>query len=144
MAGNVMEHSLERDMKDAPWFVAKVRASESYAQNVYAALCNNDFQKLEVVSVLKDQVWGCSWRYAGGLVANLRCEGDYMDWYCSGIRNTGLYGEDDLTASVSEEQLAYMATTSKFVAESVVTEEVREDLKQLGWVVVEDCYDDGI
>ena len=139
-----MEPNLERDMKDAAWFVAKVRASESYAQNVYAALCNNDFQKLEVLPVLRDQVWGCSWRYAGGLVANLRCEGDYMDWYCSGIRNTGLYNEDDLTMTLSEEQMAYMAITSKFVAESVITEEVREDLKQLGWVVVEDCYDDGI
>jgi len=139
-----MEPSLERDMKDAAWFVAKVRASESYAQNVYAALCNNDFQKLEVVPVLKDQIWGCSWRYAGGLVANLRCEGDYLDWYCSGISNTGLYSEDDLTMTLSEEQMAHMVTTSKYVAESVITQEVREDLKQLGWVVVEDCYDDGI
>jgi hypothetical protein len=137
-----MEPNLERDMKDAAWFVAKVRASESYAQNVYAALCNNDFQKLEVVSVLKDQIWGCSWRYAGGLVANLRCEGDYLDWYCSGIRNTGLYGEDDLTAPVSEEQMAYMVITSKFVAESVITQEVREDFKQLGWIALENNSDD--
>lgn len=137
-----MEPNLERDMKDAAWFVAKVRASESYAQNVYAALCNNDFQKLEVVSVLKDQIWGCSWRYAGGLVANLRCEGDYLDWYCSGIRNTGLYGEDDLTAPVSEEQMAYMVITNKFVAESVITQEVREDFKQLGWIALENNSDD--
>ena len=100
-----MEPSLERDMKDAAWFVEKVRASESYAQNVYAALCNNAFQKLELMPVLKDEVWSCSWRYSGGLVADIRCEGDYMDWYCSGIS---------------------------------------EDLKQLGWVVVEDYYNDGI
>ena len=40
--------------------------------------------------------------------------------------------------------MAHMVTTSKYVAESVITQEVREDLKQLGWVVVEDCYDDGI
>ncbi len=137
-----MEHNLERDMKDAAWFVAKVRASESYAQNVYAALCNNDFQKLEVMPILKDQIWGCSWRYAGGLVASLRCEGDYLDWYCSGIRDTGLYSEDGLTTPLSEEQMTYMAVTSKFVAESVITHEVREDFKQLGWVVVEDCHND--
>ena len=139
-----MEHNLERDMKDAAWFVAKVRASESYAQNVYAALCNNAFQKLEVLPVLRDDIWSCSWRSAGGIVADIRCEGDYMDWYCSGIRDTGLYYEDGLTTPLSEEQMTNMAVTSKFVAESVITQEVREDLKQLGWVVVEDCFDDGI
>ncbi len=139
-----MEHSLERDMKDAAWFVDKVRASQSYAQNVYAALCNNAFQKLELMPVLKDEIWSCSWRYAGGLVAQIRCEGDYMDWYCSGIRDTGLYNEDDITMPLSEEQMTYMETTKKFVAESVITGEIREDFEQLGWVEVADYYDDDI
>lgn len=114
-----MEHSLERDMKDAAWFVAKVRDSESYAQNVYAALCNNAFQKLELMPVLKDEVWSCTWRYAGGLVAAIRCEGDYMDWYCSGIQ----------------------AEIPGYVGEQTITDELREDIKQLGWVEVEDYYD---
>ena len=139
-----MQHSLERDMKDAAWFVDKVRASESYAQNVYAALCNNAFQKLELMPVLKDEVWSCTWRYSGGIVAAIRCEGDYMDWYCSGIKDMGLYNEDDMTMPLSEEQMTYMETTKKFVAESVVTEEIREDLKQLGWVVADGYYDDDI
>ena len=127
-----MVPSLERDMKDAAWFVEKVRASESYAQNVYAALCNNAFQKLELMPVLKDEVWSCSWRYSGGLVADIRCEGDYMDWYCSGIR-----GGD-------EPDVYQQPFTNQYVSESTVTEEVSEDLKQLGWVVVEDYYNDGI
>lgn len=137
-----MEHNLERDMKDAKWFVDKVRTSESYAQNLYAALCNNAFQKTEVVSILKDEVWSCTWRYAGGIIADIRCEGDYMDWYCSGIGDTGLYNEDGLTMELSEEQLADMAMIAKFVPESIITEEIREDLEQLGWVVVpyEDSY----
>jgi len=137
-----MEYNFERDMKDARWFVEKVRASESYAQNLYAALCNNAFQKLELMSVLKDETWSCTWRYAGGIVADIRCEGDYMDWYCSGIRDTGLYNEDGLTMELSEEQLANMAMIAKFVPESIITEEIREDFKQLGWVVVpyEDYY----
>ena len=139
-----MENSLERDMKHASWFVDKVRASESYSQNVYAALCNNAFQKLEVMPVLKDEVWSCTWRYAGGLVADIRCQGDYMDWYCSGIRYMGLYNEDEITTPLSEEQMTYLETTKNFVAESVVTEEIREDFKQLGWVVVDGHYDDDI
>ena len=125
--GRLMEHNLERDMKDARWFVDKVRASESYAQNVYAALCNNAFQKLEFMPVLKDETWSCSWRSAGGLVADLRCEGDYMDWYCSGIWN-------------SDEAV----NRQGFMHESQIADEVREDLKQLGWVVVEDYYNDDL
>lgn len=139
-----MEHNLERDMKDAAWFVAKVRNSESYAQNLYAALCNNAFRKLEVMPILREEVWSCTWRYAGGMVADLRCEGDYMDWYCSGIRDTGLYDEDGFTAPLTEEQLAQMAVTSRFVNESIITEEIRTDLQQLGWIVVEDYYNDDI
>ena len=123
-----MDHNLERDMKDARWFVDKVRATESYAQNVYAALCNNAFQKLEVIPVLTDQTWSCTWRYAGGLIADIRCEGDYMDWYCSGMGFVGDEGHLE----------------SGFVHEQQITDEVREDFKQLGWVVVEDYYDDDL
>lgn len=139
-----MKPNLEQDMQDTKWFVDKVRSTQSYAQNLYAALCNNAFQKLELMPVLKDEVWSCTWRYAGGIVAKLRCEGDYLDWYCSGIRDTGLYNEDSLTMPLTEEQMAYMEITKKFVAESIITEEIRQDLKELGWVVVENYYNDGI
>lgn len=131
-----MNHSLERDMKDTRWFVDKVRASESYAQNLYAALCNNAFQKLELMPVLKNEIWSCTWRSAGGIVADIRCEGDYMDWYCSGIHDTGVYNEDGLTMDLTEEQLAHMTNVGQFVAESIITEEIRKDLEQLGWMVV--------
>lgn len=122
--GCMMDHNLERDMKDARWFVDKVRASESYSQNLYAALCNNAFQKVEVIPILKDEVWSCTWRYAGGIVADIRCEGDYMDYYCSGMRD---YKNND-----------------DFVGEGYITDEIREDLKQLGWQVVEDYYNKDI
>ena len=115
-----MKPNLERDMKDTKWFVDKVRDSESYAQNVYAALCNNSFQKLEVIPVLTDQTWSCTWRYAGGLVADIRCQGDYMDWYCSGMGFVGDEGHLE----------------QGFVHESHITDEVQMDLKQLGWIVV--------
>ena len=125
------DNNLERDMKDAKWFVDKVRATETYAQNVYAALCNNAFQKLEVVPVLRDEVWSCSWRYSGGIVADIRCEGDYLDWYCSGIGPQG-NGNGDIDG------------TKGYVGEGTVTDEIGDDLKQLGWIVLEDYYDDPI
>ena len=115
------------DMLAADWFVAKVRASKSYAQNLYAALCNNDFQKHEVWPMLKDETWSVSWRGAGSLVADLRNEGDYMDWYCSFQRLPATYDEKE-----GEE---YMAR-KQYVSESTVTDEIREDLGRLGWLVL--------
>ena len=115
------------DMQAAAWFVAKMRDSESYAQNLYAALCNNDFQKHEVWPMLKDETWSVSWRGAGSLVADLRNEGDYMDWYCSFQRLPATYDEKE-----GEE---YMAR-KHYVSEGTVTDEIREDLGRLGWLVI--------
>lgn len=116
------KNNLEYDLRSTEWICAKVKQDEHYAQNLYAAMCNNTFQKLDVVPILKSEKWHCSWRYAGGIVADMREEGDYIDWYCSGIR-------DDYEGETTEK---------KYVSESVVTDEIREDLKQLGWVVVTD------
>ena len=115
------------DMRATAWFVGKVRASESYAQNLYAALCNNDFQKHAVWPMLKNDTWSVSWRGAGSLVAELRDQGDYMDWYCSGMGLLATYDE--------KEGQEYMAR-KQYVSESTVTEEIREDLGHLGWLVV--------
>ena len=89
------------------------------------------FQKLDVVPILKDQRWSCSWRSAGGIVADMREQGDYIDWYCSGIggRDTG-YGLDSHTPDLDPDGRTY-------VPEGEVTEEIREDLKKLGWIPVE-------
>jgi hypothetical protein len=81
------KNNMEFDLRSTDWMVSKVRDSEEYAQNLYAAMCNNDFQKLEVIPILTNNTWSVSWRSAGGIVAHMRQEGDYMDWYCSGIRN---------------------------------------------------------
>ena len=110
--------NLEYDLRSTEWICSKVRESQSYAQNLYAAMCNNDFQKLDVMPILRDQRWSCSWRSAGGIVADMRQEGDYIDWYCSGIMQEGHYIEGH-------------------VPESIVTDEIREDLKKLGWIVVD-------
>ena len=81
------KNNMEYDLLTTDWILEKVRNSESYAQNLYAAMCNNGFIKLEVLPILKEEEWSASWRYAGGIIADMRQEGDYIDWYCSGIRN---------------------------------------------------------
>lgn len=107
--------NMEYDLLTTDWILAKTRASDAYAQNLYAAMCNNDFIKREMWPLLKEQKWSCSWRYAGGIIADMRQEGDYIDWYCSGIRENYDGG---------------------YVAEGVVTEEIEKDLYELGWIVI--------
>jgi len=131
------KNNMEYDLRSTDWILDKVRASEVYAQNLYAAMCNNEFQKLDVMPILKDEKWSCSWRYAGGIIADMRQSGDYIDWYCSGIKGN-MYNDSDV--ELTEEMQQRLTITEQFVGESYVTEEIRSDLKRLGWIVVD--YDD--
>lgn len=78
------KNNLEYDLRTNEYIINKVRTSKDYGQSLYAALCNNEFIKHEMWQILKDETWSCSWRYAGGILADMLEEGDYMDWYCSG------------------------------------------------------------
>ena len=129
------KYNMEYDLRSTDWIVAKVRGSEAYAQNLYAAMCNREFQRNEVWPLLKNQHWSCSWRYAGGIVADMRGEGDYIDWYCSGIQGMDDDQFQDLDA---ESKQRYLYMKNNFVGESVVTDEIRLDLEKLGWLVVDE------
>lgn len=118
--------NMEWDLLTTDWILEKVRANKAYAQNLYAAMCNNDFIKLDVIPILTEKKWGCSWRYAGGIVADMRQEGDYIDWYCSGIRD---YSRDEADPNFYE---------GGYVPEGKITKEIREDLQNLGWAVAPD------
>lgn len=126
--------NLEYDLRTCNWILEKVRASKSYAQNLYAAMCNCEFQKLAVVPILKEEHWSCSWRHAGGIIADMRQEGDYIDWYCSGIRED--VSDADIAKLAPAEQKAYRTIYSKYVPEGHVTPEIKEDLQKLGWAVL--------
>ena len=123
-------NNLEYDLRSTEWICDKAKANNDYAQNIYAALCNNNFLKLEVVPILKNDTWSCSWRYSGGIVADMRGEGDYIDWYCSGIGNHEAgFGLDGYEPTPDPDGRDY-------VPEGHVTDEIREDLKKLGWFPV--------
>lgn len=78
------KNNLEYDLRTNEYIINKVRSSKDYGQKLYAALCNNEFIKREMWQLLKEETWSCSWRHAGGILADILEEGDYMDWYCSG------------------------------------------------------------
>ena len=134
------QDNLEWDLRTCTRMLEKVRASNAYAQNLYAAMCNQSFIKNELLPVLKNQRWSCSWRYAGGIIADMREQGDYMDWYCSGIRGESLPEEELQTLTL--EQQEYYVQSTLFVSEGVVTDEIRADLFALGWCVVPDGCDE--
>jgi hypothetical protein len=127
--------NMEYDLRSTDWILAKVRASDNYAQNLYAALCNNDFQHNDVWPILSEKTWSCSWRYAGGVIAEMQQKGDYIDWYCSGIVNEA--SDEEYRQMTKEQQEAYLNCKNNFVSESVVTDEIREDLLKLGWIVLD-------
>jgi hypothetical protein len=131
------KNNMEFDMRTSDWMVAKVCESRVYAQNLYAALCNNTFQKQDVWTILKDHVWACTWRSAGGIVANMRGEGDYIDWYCSGIRDTATLEQAEWNMLTLEQQ-TFHRESQAHVGEGMVTDEIREDLTRLAWTVVTD------
>ena len=118
------ENNMEYDLLTTDWILAKARAADAYAQNLYAALCNNEFQRQDVMPILRDQRWSCTWRYAGGIIADMRKRGDYIDWYCSGIGSGLGNGDED--------------GTKGYVSEGAVTDEIRRDLARLGWRVCDD------
>ena len=114
------QYNMEYDLRSTKWICDKVKASDSYAQNLYAAMCNMQFVKNEVWPLIKDQRWSASWRSAGGIVANMREQGDYIDWYCSGIGEGLGNGDKD--------------GNKGYVPEGTVTDEIQEDLFRLGWI----------
>lgn len=111
-------NNMEYDLRASEELCNKVKHSDTYAQNLYAAMCNMEWRKRELWPEMKEENWGCSWRSAGGIIADMREDGDYIDWYCSGIGG-GLTMED--------------GRPSGYVPEGQVTEEIELDLNRLGW-----------
>jgi len=109
--------SLEYALRTSDTLCDKV-VNDTYAQNLYAALCNNDFIKDGITCFY-------SWRAAGRIVANMREQGDYFDWYCSGI----IPDEDTNISKETKERF------KNYVSEGLVTSEVKSDIESLGWKI---------
>jgi hypothetical protein len=132
--------NLEHDLKTSDQIRTKAR-DLVYVQHLYAALCNNQFQRRDFWPVLSDQKWSCSWRYAGGIAADLLGKGDYIDWYCSGIGLQRPFDNADQLDSVDLElldaaQLLEYQLAQQYVEEGTITEEVAADLAALNWYSV--------
>jgi hypothetical protein len=108
---------LEQDLFASEYIRNKAHGNDVYCQHLYATLCNNEFIKANVLSILAAEHWGCSWRHAGGIAASLHdatFNGDYMRYYVSSF-----------------------ADSVDYITEGMIDEEIREDLKKIGWYLVE-------
>jgi hypothetical protein len=132
---NWQKDNMEYDLRSTQWIVDKVKGDDVYAQNLYAAMCNRDFTKNDVWPILTEKRWSCSWRHAGGIVADMLEKGDYIDWYCSGIKNSP--SEEEI-AKFNDVQKQQYLQLQAYVGEGMVTDEIREDLLKLGWIVLDD------
>jgi len=96
--------SLEWDLGET--WIRKKMDDFKYAENVYNAICNTQWQHVET-----NEIFHCSWRHAGDIVARNRRYGEcYMDFYCSGN-------------------------------EGVIDPEIVTDFAKLGWLCVEEASD---
>ena len=109
--------NLELDLRRAAAVIDRIRHEDVYAQNWYAALCNNDYAPKDVWGILSNVVWSCSWRYAAEMISDIREDESHRDWYGSG---SGFHGID----------------FCGFVEESYVTEEIESDINDLGWILI--------
>ena len=109
--------NLELDLRAEPLVVNKVRCERTYAQNLYAALCNNDFAPKNTWAILKDLRWNCTWYDAATIVSEIR-EEDRFQWFRSGPR------------------FQEYADPSGYVDEGYITEEIEYDLDQIGWMAL--------
>lgn len=75
----IVEHG-EQDFEHALREAVGGRVGDrAFAGRLYSALCNVEWRHDD------GSRYSCSWRSAGGLVAEMRGEGeDYMDFYCGG------------------------------------------------------------
>ena len=120
------KNNMEYDLRSSKELCDKVKQSDNYAQNLYAAMCNMTWQSREFWQEMKGETWSASWRHAGGIVADMQEKGDYIDWYCSGIGNEELgNGLDGTIPDITDGR--------DYVPEGVVTEEIELDLNRLGW-----------
>jgi hypothetical protein len=129
--------NMEYDLRSTQWIIDKVKGDDVYAQNLYASMCNRDFTKNDVWPILTEKRWSCSWRHAGGIIADMKEKGDYIDWYCSGIKNNENLDDEQFSELTKEQQEFYLKMKA-YVGEGMVTDEIREDLLKLGWIVLDD------
>ena len=59
-------------------FINEIKSSDDFCEDLWSSMANVEWLNKD------GSEFSCTFRYAGGLIADIREEGSYMDWYCSG------------------------------------------------------------
>jgi hypothetical protein len=108
--------NLEADIYSSEYIKDKAYKNDIYCQHLYATLCNNEFVYGNMLNIVSNTHWSCSWRHAGGIAANLYenlYTGDYMRYYTTSL-----------------------ADNLDYITEGMVDEEIRFDLQKINWYIV--------
>lgn len=101
-------HSLESHIYRNKEIQEKIQ-DEAFAGKLYASLCNMQWRYKA-----DPDVWACTWRYAGGMVANLRDQDeDYIDFYGSGNEGTIDSEIGELFTAMGWQAVPYEKTNSE-------------------------------
>lgn len=96
----------------------------NYCQRLYAALGNNIIVRHNAADIIAQNYVKYSWRASASLVAKFRSraiKSDYTDFYIAG------YNIDELNAFNHNMPLA----------EGIISDDIRADLLELGWLITE-------
>ena len=107
--------------------LSKIRNYEKYAQNMYAALCNNIFQQINIIEMLKGTTWDIGSCIGAAQLIKRLSDGKYREMYCSGFGMPS----NELGDMHHEERLAHFDLG--YVCEGTITPEITEDLFRIGW-----------
>ena len=121
--GLISDNAVQADLWAQPAICKRIGTDEVFAQHVYAAFCNQKFIRVDG-SAPETEPWACSWRKAAEIIATIRNEfynktenpdiiETYTHWYCSG-----------------------MGCLEGSVNEGVVTKEVRNMFRDMGWELI--------
>lgn len=105
--------NLYTDLIKHELIVGKAKSSAKYAQNLYAALSDTSWKSSD------NNISKLSWEQASSLVSSICNDADAYRWYASGINDGGAGG-----------CYAY-----GIIQESVVTNEIKNDLLSIGWTL---------
>lgn len=121
--------SLIESLKNSPKIVEKINDSITYAQHMYAALCYNSFQYLDLINILQDATTQYTPHEAESVVLSLQINKNSSNW-----RNRlSELSDSEFRELYIDDQELYLENRA-FVEEGCITHEVLTDLKSIGWI----------